>query len=197
MIPEFPIDGRFLGMIISALIALCGVIYGVKVTNKATKLKIDLDRTTLELAKERHVSEEAHKRILLSHDLAGRSAEAVYRELQELRNAAAILFATIESAEISGEISEERRYEAILSARKLSLFYPPETKFQEEVNNQIERTLELLYQRNIQDARRAITALKMNIWKLISFKMRELNEHNSIDNENLKRLAPYETKDVP
>lgn len=197
MIPELPIDGRSIAMIISALLALCGVIYGIKVTNKATELKIKLDRTTLELAKEKHVSDEAHKRILISHDLAGRSAEAVYKELKELRNEAAILFATIEAAEISGEISEERRYGAILSARKLSLFYPPETKFQEEVNNQIERTLELLYQRNIQDAHRAITALKMNIWKLISFKMEELNEHNSIDNENLKRLAPYETKDVP
>lgn len=197
MMPELSIDGRSLAMIISSLLALCGVIYGIKVTNKAAQLKIRLELTTLELSKEKHVSDEAHKRILISHDIAGRSAEAVYKELQELRNAAAIFFASIEAAEISGEISEERRYEAILSARKLSLFYPPETKFQGEINNQIEMVLELLYQRNIQNARRALTALKMNIWKLISFKMSELNNHNSIDNENLKRLTPHEMKDVP
>lgn len=197
MMQEISVDVRSLAMIISALLALSGAIYGVRITKRATELKLRLEQTTLELAKEKHTSDEAHKRILFSHDVAGRSAEAVYKELKELRDAASILFASLELLEINGKISEEQQYEAILNAKKLSLFYPPETNFQEEINLQIEMALEFLHGRNAQNARRAITALKMNIWKLTSFKIIEFKGHSYISNEEFKKLEPTKIKEVP
>lgn len=187
-------DGRSFATFISAIVAFCSVIYSVRVNMKHNELKINLDQANLELNDAKNRSEENHRRILFAHEVSGRLAEETYQELTDLRDSAAILFASIQVAEDTKEVSNELIYNAVLNAKKISLFYPPGTTFQEELNIQIETALSVMYGRADKNVDSVIAALRLNVWSLINLKTNELKEYNGRDDTKSRNLEPYKPK---
>ena len=107
-----------------------------------------------------------HEQARLAHEVSHRLTEFRIRDLDKLKEDAAVLSAAIRLARGSSGITAEHQRSAVEAAERLSLSYPPKTGFQEKLNIQLDHGIEEVFGKSTSQSREAVTKLHMNLWQL-------------------------------
>ena len=190
------LDILFDARVIAAIIALTGTFYAIRSTNRLGHLKSKVDDLNLAFSKEKQSSDQAYQKLRHDFEVRLKAADSVQTELIDLRDTASVLLAALEAAADSTNFTNEIKHNGIKAAKRMSLFYPPNTSFAEELNTQLSWAVLQLQGQRSESSVRSITALNMNIWKLTSNLMQDLHKNNGLDRDKYLKMEPYRAENV-
>ncbi|MBT54168.1 MAG: hypothetical protein CMF72_12330 [Mameliella sp.] len=189
-------DPRVIAGALAGTITLSGVIFGVLMNYRAARLKLDLERASNKLSELKFQSDETHKQAIMAIEKSNSMAKLIADELTSIRDAASRLLSALEILASGHQISEQTKIEAIRSASFLSLLLPPNSTFKEELGNQLDVSGMILLGIDQPELKKHVTAMRMNVWRLVNAKMNDLAAHSGYKEGSLENLSPYAAKHV-
>lgn len=162
--------------IFAAIFAFTGVLLTIRSNKIQSEMKNKIEILRLETEKERSESEEKYKNLIIELEKKKRAADSISNEVTECIKCASTLFACIELKNNRKNIDEDKIYDAIKSIENLSLYYKPNTEFNEKIVSDLAFAGLYILNSEISENKNRILELKMNLWALIARNQEQIKE---------------------